>query len=144
MKKFLYFLLILIVMGISLVLLFDDTGKLVASKLMEEQVDDFLLRIHVEEGKEGIKVLHSIQYLGEEDVEVTHRTPLVSISLDYKNHDFTGSPVTKIMKQGEIYYQEEVVFPQQEKGISKLYVHAQFYCAGDEVNMEYVDELKFQ
>lgn len=144
MRKAILLFLILIIVGIGIGVWLNKTGELATTTSLMQRENDFLLHLRVEEGEKGIKVLHSIQYLGEEDIKMLHKKPLVSISLNNNEHYFTGSTVSKNMKNGAIYHQEEVVFPLQNKGMRDLYIHAQFMLDGEEVNIQHVEELHFQ
>lgn len=143
MKKVIYLLLIFIMIGIGLGLLLGKPGNLASSKSVLQETDDFLLHVRVEEEKEGIKVLHSIQYMGEGTIEMMHQEPLISVFLNDGQHQFTGESTTKKMERGAIYPQNEVIFPAQRKGTSDLHIHAQFTLDGEEINIEHVEELVF-
>ncbi len=121
----------------------DSTPRLDEEKVAEKKVDDFILHMKVERATSGVEVHHSLQYIGEQTIEVQHQTPLVSFSLHEKNHDFTGSLVSKMMRTGNIYYQESVTVPISETGESNLYVKARFLANGELVNIEHVEELMF-
>ena len=100
--------LIGIALGISLLLLmFAHEGQsgIKYEKVFSSRQDDFILHIRVEEMNKGIRILRSLQYVGKDTVEIKHQTPLISVSLQNRNHDYTGSTVKKTLKTGNIYYQ---------------------------------------
>ncbi|MFD1039045.1 hypothetical protein ACFQ3N_11690 [Virgibacillus byunsanensis] len=108
----------------------------------KKQVDDFTLHIRIEKIDDGFQVFRSIQYTGDESVEIEHQTPLVSVSLKNKNHDFTGSNVTKVLGEGNSYYpQNAKVFTSQEEGEYPIYFHARFTVNGECFEIEHVHEL---
>jgi hypothetical protein len=144
MKKVICLLLILIIVGIGTGYWLNSSDKLVTSTLLLQHADDFLVHVQVEEAKDGVKVLHSIQYVGEKEIEMLHKEPLISVSIDEAQHHFTGESTIKRMSNGAIYPQQEVVVPVDNKGVHHLYIHAQFMTDGEEVNIEHVEELTFQ
>lgn len=98
----------------------------------------------VEREKSGIEVHHSLQYIGEGAVEILHQTPLISVSLLDKNHDFTGSLIQKKLNKGNIYYQEsKILSPIDVKGECNLYVRAKFLVNNKLVNIDHVEPLMF-
>ncbi|WP_068672543.1 hypothetical protein [Oceanobacillus sp. Castelsardo] len=122
----------------------DEKGVLEKEKVIEKKVDDFVIHMKVEREKSGIEVHHSLQYLGEDTIEILHQTPLISVSLLNKNHDFTGSLVHKKMEKGNIYYQEPKTLSQiDKKGEWNLYVKAKFLVNNKLVNIEHVEPLMF-
>ncbi len=143
MKKRISGLLILIIIGIICGIWLDKSGNLVHPKSLVREVDDFLLHIRIEEAEEGIKVLRSIQYVGEGEVEIIHQTPLVSVAIE-EDHSFGGKTVSKKMKQGAIYHQEEALLPTQKKGISELSIHAKFICDNEEMDIKHIEELEIR
>lgn len=119
-------------------------AKLAKNKEVKKQLDNFILHMRVDETEEGIQVLRSLQYMGEETVEIKHQAPLISVSLSHENHDFTGSLVTKKMNSGNIYTQEKLVFAAPEKGECNLYVQARFMADDEEILIEHVEKLIFK
>ncbi|PAV28801.1 hypothetical protein CIL05_14330 [Virgibacillus profundi] len=119
-------------------------AKLAESKIAEKQVDDFILHMRVNETEKGIQVLQSIQYVGKEIVEIKHQSPLVSVSLLNRNHDYTGSTVSKALKKGDVYPGEEIIFPSPKKGECNLYLQARFNVNGEEVSIDHVEKLFFE
>lgn len=144
MKKLISLLLILILIGVACGVWLDRSGTLVYSKSLQQEADDFLLHIRIEGVDEGVKILRSIQYIGEEDVEITHQSPLISVSIADDSHSFSGESISKKMKKGTIYHQEEAVLPVQDKGIRELSIHAKFSCNKEEINIKHIEELEFQ
>ncbi|RKQ37320.1 hypothetical protein [Oceanobacillus halophilus] len=120
-----------------------EVTRLDKEKSIEKKLDDFILHMKVERGDNGIKIHHSLQYVGDESIRIEHQTPLVSISLQTKNHDFTGSMVPKYLQKGSIYYQEPVTLSTEGKGEKNLYVKAKFLADGEPVNIEHVETLRF-
>lgn len=144
MKKLISGLLILIIIGIACGIWLDKSGNLVHSKSLLREANDFLLHIRIEGAEEGIKVLRSIQYIGEGEVEIIHQPPLISVAIVDEDHSFSGKPISKKMKQGTIYHQEEALLPIQKKGISELSIHAKFICGDEEINIKHIEELEFR
>jgi hypothetical protein len=143
-KKWFIFFLILISIFMLISLYIEEEGVLEEEKVVEKKVDDFVIHMKVEREKSGIEVHHSLQYIGEGKVEILHQTPLISVSMPNKNHDFTGSLIHKKMAKGNIYYQEpKILSPIEEKGECNLYVRAKFLVNNKLVNIEHVEPLMF-
>ncbi|WP_099157890.1 hypothetical protein [Virgibacillus ndiopensis] len=122
-----------------------ENATLAANKTGSKQVDDFILHIRVERIENGIRVYRSIQYVGDESIEITHYTPLVSVSLKNKNHDFTGSPVVKKLEKGNSYHPHgSIVINSPDKGTYKLYCKARFSVDGEEMVIDHVENLIFE
>lgn len=119
-------------------------GSLTTASSASKQVDDFILHLRVEEVEEGIQVLQSLQYVGEEEIIIEHQTPLVSVSLLHNNHDFIGNSVSKVLNKGNIYPQQAVIFPSPEKGECNLYVKARFVVEGEPIIIKHVKKLLFK
>ncbi|WP_430786296.1 hypothetical protein VBD025_13425 [Virgibacillus flavescens] len=106
---------------------------------------DFIVHIRVEEIDEEIKVYRSLQYTGDETVEIEHQTPLISISLRNKNHDFTGSRVKKVMESGDSYYpQKAKLISKPQEGEYTLYCLAEFQVDGESRSIEHTENLIFE
>lgn len=144
MKRVYLIVVILLIAIISMVIPTNiDSTPLVHEKAIHKQVGDFIVYIKVEGAKDGIKVLNSLQYVGEKPIEIKHQTPLVSICLGQKNHDYTGSLVTKRLQEGSIYYQEEETLQTELEGENNLYVKARFIADGELVSIDHVEKLVF-
>ncbi|HLT54611.1 MAG TPA: hypothetical protein VK057_00705 [Bacillota bacterium] len=138
--------LIGIALGISLLLLmFAHEGQsgIKYEKVFSSRQDDFILHIRVEEMNKGIRILRSLQYVGKDTVEIKHQTPLISVSLQNRNHDYTGSTVKKTLKTGNIYYQEPVIIDVPIEKESELYVQAKFSVDDEWIYMNHVETLIF-
>ncbi|WP_188454580.1 hypothetical protein [Virgibacillus oceani] len=122
-----------------------DNATLAVNKTGSKQIDDFILHIKVEKTNNGICVYRSIQYVGDKPIEITHYTPLVSVSLNNKNHDFTGSPVTKKLEKGNSYHPHgSILVKSPGKGTYDLYSRARFSVDGEEIVIDYVENLVFE
>ncbi|KKE79003.1 hypothetical protein NSA56_17530 [Oceanobacillus caeni] len=122
----------------------EEEGVLEKEKVIEKKANDFVIHMKVEREKSGIEVHHSLQYIGEGAVEILHQTPLISVSLLDKNHDFTGSLIQKKLNKGNIYYQEsKILSPIDVKGECNLYVRAKFLVNNKLVNIDHVEPLMF-
>ncbi|ASK63670.1 hypothetical protein CFK37_16645 [Virgibacillus phasianinus] len=120
-------------------------ASLVANQMGKAKFGDFILHIRVEEVNEEIKVFRSLQYMGEDPIEIKHQTPLISISLGRRNHDFTGSNVKEEMKHGDSYYpQKAKIITIPKKGKYTLYCLASFQVEGKDKKIEHSEELIFQ
>ncbi|MFD1849223.1 hypothetical protein [Oceanobacillus bengalensis] len=122
----------------------SEAGSLITEKAQVKQVGDFILHMKVEKANNGINVFQSLQYVGEEPIEIEHQTPLISVSLGNKNHDFTGSMVSKRLEMGNIYRQEKVKLLPKVKGESDLHMKANFHVEGEKVTIEHVEKLIFE
>jgi hypothetical protein len=119
---------------------------LAENKSFSKQQGDFILHMSVIQVEEGIEVRQSIQYVGEEPVEIKHQSPLVSVSLKDKKPTFTGSMVTKKLSKGNIYYPQDPVVITEIDNIegSSLYVNARLFTDTEErITIEHVEELEF-
>lgn len=120
-------------------------ASLVASQSGSKEIENFILHIRIEEVNEEITVFRSLQYIGDGSVEIEHQTPLISISLSRKNHDFTGSTVKEVMKSGDSYYpQKAKIMKVPKKGEYILYCLAEFQVDGKIKKIEHTEELTFE
>lgn len=120
-------------------------ATLVTNQAGLKESGNFTLHIRVEEVEQGIKVYRSLQYMGKEKIEIEHQTPLISISLGHKNHDFTGSTVTEEMNYGNSYYpQKAKIIKISKKGEYTLYCLAEFRLNGKKIQIEHTEELLFE
>ncbi|MRH41854.1 hypothetical protein GH741_04100 [Aquibacillus halophilus] len=146
--KRLTLLIILMLLFISVTIYwFMDTSsaKLVEIVEIQQQKDDFIVHIRVETNDKGFQILRSLEYTGDEPITIDHRTPLISVSIIQKNHDFTGSHVNKVLNPGNIYHpQKPQSYNSLEEGDYNLYMHSQFFIDGEEVNIFAEKEISFQ
>lgn len=120
-------------------------ATLVASQAGSAELEDFILHIRVEEVDHEIKIFRSLQYMGEESIEIEHHTPLISVSLNHQNHDFTGSSVVEEMNYGDSYYpQKAKTMKLPEEGEYTLYCFAEFEVDGEEKTIEHTEKLVFE
>lgn len=147
MKKI---IVILLMIGIFLLLLIysdfrNANAKLVEDITVSKEMDDFILHIRIENTQEGIEVFRSLQYVGNEEVVVHHQSPLISVSIDHKNHDFTGSPVNRTLKSGNVYIpQDPDIFPiPRSEKMTNIYFEARFKVNGEWIVIDHVEELHF-
>ncbi|MFD1361531.1 hypothetical protein [Lentibacillus salinarum] len=111
----------------------------------EIRQEDFILHIRAERIDEGFQVFRSIQYFGDDTVEITHQTPLVSVSFKQQNHDYTGSTVAHTLKTGSSYYpQNAKTFALPKKGVYTLFCEARFSVKGEQKTITHEEELVFQ
>ncbi|WP_404452412.1 hypothetical protein LG329_18815 [Virgibacillus necropolis] len=148
MKKYKLILYIVPIAVIAILFfVWNGVGKatLVANQGGSKKIEDFILHIRVEEEDQKIKVYRSLQYIGEESIEIEHQTPLISVSLGHKNHDFTGSKVKEDMTDGDSYYpQKAKTIKIPKKGRYTLYCIARFEINGREKTIEHTEELVFE
>lgn len=147
MKRFMY-MFIIVTIGILALFYFGNdraSASLFTNKSISKRVDDFILHIYVEDGEEGFQVFRSIEYIGDDPIEINHQTPLISVSFQQKNHDFTGSNVSKTLNHGMSYYpQDELVLAKPKKGKYPIYVCARFNIKGERLIIEHEEMLEFK
>ncbi|MFC2949448.1 hypothetical protein [Virgibacillus sediminis] len=131
------------VLAVTYIFIQEEPVTLAEEKSAYKQNGEFILRIKVEGAEPDIIVHQSLQYIGEEPVEIKHRTPLVSVSLFHRNHDYTGSFMSRKMEKGDIHHQDAVAITVDEKGKQNLYIQARFRADGDEMEIDHVEELMF-
>lgn len=130
-----------------LFIVWNGSGKatLVKSQAGTKKVEDFVLHIRVEEVEGQVAVFRSLQYIGEESIEIEHQTPLISVSLNPKNHDFTGSTVKKVMRSGDSYYPQKAKRMKiSEEGEYVLYCLAKFQVNGEKKKIKHTEVLRMQ
>lgn len=116
----------------------------VNNKAWESQDDDFIVHIRVESIDKGFQVFRSIQYVGQEQIEIVHQTPLVSLSFKHKNHDYTGNTVSRVLKSGSSYHpQNPKIFEAPRKGEYTLFSESRFSVNGKEIKISHEEKLKF-
>ncbi|QKY68881.1 hypothetical protein [Lentibacillus sp. CBA3610] len=121
------------------------TAELASNKSREIQQDDFILHIRVERMNEGFQVFRAIQYVGDEQVEIKHQTPLISISFKHQNHDYTGSSVLNTLHTGNSYHpQNAKSFDSPEEGQYLLFCEARFLVNGEQMTISHQEELVFE
>ncbi|WP_085992542.1 hypothetical protein [Oceanobacillus senegalensis] len=147
MKRQLFFAFVILGVGITGYFIFHSTyGKgvtLEEEKAIDKKFEDFILHMKVEQAPRGIYVHQSLQYVGRNPIEIKHQTPLISVSLDNQNHDFTGSLVTRELHRGNIYYQDTISLPRKQRGECNLYIKARFIANGEIVDIQHVENLMF-
>lgn len=143
-RRIIFFFLVLAIFIGGWYFVTGNQGSLSAAISSSKQVEDFILHVRVEETDNGIRVLQSLQYVGKEEIVIEHQTPLVSVSFLHDNHDYTGSSVSKVLNEGNIYPQKIVSFPSPEKGECNLYVNARFNVGNERFLIEHVEELLFE
>ncbi|WP_164669221.1 hypothetical protein [Virgibacillus doumboii] len=120
-------------------------AELTTNKSGQIHKEDFTLNIRVEKIDDGFRVLRSIQYNGEGEIEIEHQTPLISVSFKHKNHDYTGSTVTKVLKAGNSYHpQDPVTFESPSGGEYTLYSESRFNVKGKEITINHEENLIFE
>ncbi len=138
-------IIVIFLAGVSYWVFARDHAKLAADKNGSKQAGDFILHIRVERVEDGVQVYRSIQYMGKEPVEVKHNTPLISVSLANKNHDYTGSPVKKVLGEGDSYHpQDTFTFKPPKKGKYNLHCQAKFTANGKDVVIDHTEKLEFK
>lgn len=108
------------------------------------QQEDFILHIRVENVDEGFQVFRALQYVGEGSVEIEHHTPLISVSFKNKNHDYTGSTVTKSLNTGISYHPQSAKrFKRPSEGTYTLFCEASFTVNDQHITIDHQQELVF-
>lgn len=106
--------------------------------------EDFVLHVRVENEEKGFRVYRSLQYVGEGEVNVVHQTPLISISFRHKNHDYTGSTVSKVLGEDSNYHPQDPKYIESpKKGEYTLYCKAKFSVDGKERKITHQEKLTF-
>ncbi|GGM20043.1 hypothetical protein GCM10011351_02350 [Paraliobacillus quinghaiensis] len=146
-KRFL--VMSLVVAGLS-VAIFYWAGGLTTTTLAEtlsikENKEAFILHMRIENSEQGFRVLHSLEYTGDEQVTIEHRTPLTSISIDARQSDFTGSTTSKTLHPGDFYRPDNTPasYDSLEAGHHDVYIHCQFFIEGEPVDIEIEKEIVF-
>ncbi|WP_163536651.1 hypothetical protein [Gracilibacillus sp. YIM 98692] len=121
------------------------TTSLVETVKIKEQYEDFIVHVRIEETTEGFQVLRSLEYIGEEEVEIKHRTPLTQVTFTKDNGTFTGSHVQNTLKPGYSYHpQQPLHMSPLNKGRHTVYIHSQFMVDGKEVNIKGQGTIVFE
>ncbi len=131
--------LIVVLLGAATVVwLRSSTATTLAEPvIINQQEGNFILHMRIENNSEGFRVLHSLEYVGEHPITITHRTPLTFLSYGVKKSDFTGSPISKELYPGDIYRTNTTskVYGSITKGDQKVYIHCQFETENDTINI---------
>lgn len=139
---------ILLVIGATTVYWLDNTTTTTLAETVstDQEEKDFILHMRIENSDDGFRILHSLEYIGEEQVTIQHRTPLISISFNTDTSDFTGSPVSKTLESGDIYRPHQSAVKQEplEKGTHTVYMTCQFYYNEEYVNIKIEKDIVFQ
>ncbi|WP_077325849.1 hypothetical protein [Virgibacillus siamensis] len=147
MKKPVSVLLVLLIImaGLFFFYLRYSNGDLTTEKATASiHKDDFVMHIRVENEEKGFRVYRSIQYVGEDEVEVIHQTPLISVSFRHKNHDYTGSTVSNVLESDSNYHpQTPKHFDSPKRGKYTLYCQAKFSVNGEEKKIIHKEKLSF-
>ncbi|RYG73998.1 hypothetical protein EU245_03785 [Lentibacillus lipolyticus] len=141
------FIPICVILFLSLYLFYGhEDAELVNEKTKEIHKGDFIMHIRVEQADEGFRVFRSVQYTGKEMVKVEHQTPLISVSFKYADHDYTGSTVSKTLRQGSSYHpQDPKMFKApDEEGKHTLYCETIFTAGGEEITIRHEETLVFE
>lgn len=122
-----------------------QSASLAETVILEGQHEDFVVHIQIEPDQDGVRVLRSLQYIGDEDITIEHRSPLTQITINTDNAVFTGSTIKKHLQQGSQYYtQEPLRIPALNKGTHVIYVHTQFKKDGEQIDIKSKGEVRFE
>ncbi|PWU69024.1 hypothetical protein [Gracilibacillus dipsosauri] len=146
-KKPLIVIILFIAIGliITIFLIRGSEASLVETVQIKEQYQDFIIHIRVEDTEDGFQVLRSLEYIGDEMVEIKHRTPLTQITIDKDNAVFTGSHRNMVLRPGNQYNPLEPLHLENlEKGSHRLYIHTQFMMEGKWINIKTEKEILFE
>lgn len=139
---------ILLVIGATTVYWLDKTTTTTLAETVstDQEEKDFILHMRIENSDDGFRILHSLEYIGEEQVTIEHRTPLISISFNTDTSDFTGSPVSKTLESGDIYrpHQSALIEEPLEAGTHTVYMTCQFYYKEEFINIKIEKDIVFQ
>ncbi|WP_010530363.1 hypothetical protein [Lentibacillus jeotgali] len=120
-------------------------AELTGNETTQIQEGDFILHIRTESVDGGFRVFRAIQYVGSESVEIKHQTPLVSVSFNHPNHDYTGKTVSNILVTGNSYHpQGPKTFDTPGKGVYTLFCETRFIADGEQKKITHQEELTFQ
>lgn len=148
LKRLLIMGLILLSLGALTVYLLEQTSTttLAETVSVDKEQDAFILHLRIENNDDGFRILHSLEYVGEEEVSIEHRTPLTYISFNNNRSNFTGSPVSKTLQAGDIYRPEVTskIYEPLEAGTHTVYIHCQFSKDNQPINIKIEKEIYFQ
>ncbi|GGJ97856.1 hypothetical protein GCM10007063_20270 [Lentibacillus kapialis] len=120
-------------------------AELTSNETSQVKKDDFILHMRIESADEGFQVFRAIQYVGDESVEIKHQTPLVSVSFNHPNHDYTGKTVSNTLTTGNSYHPQGVkTFKTPGEGVYTLFCEARFIVNGEPMKISHQEELTFQ
>ncbi|GAA0440493.1 hypothetical protein GCM10008983_16870 [Lentibacillus halophilus] len=131
---------------LSLYLVYGQVdAELVSDKTKEIHKGNFILHIRVEDVENGFQVLRSIQYMGDKPITLKHQTPLISVSFQNRNHDYTGSTISKTVHKGGSYHpQGPKIFKAPTEGEHALYSQSTFTAGGETITINHKDNLLFK
>ena len=110
---------------------------------IEESEGDFNVHITVEKTQDGFQILRSLEYRGDEGIQISHRTPLIEVMINKNNPEFTGSPVNRQLIPGSHYHpQGPLKFDDIGEGIHDIYVHAQFETADEKIDIQTTGQIE--
>lgn len=110
---------------------------------IEESEGDFIVHINVVKTEEGFQILRSLEYKGEQGIQISHRAPLIEVMINKNNPEFTGSPIEKELLPGSHYHpQGPIQFMNLDKGIHEVYVHAQFETEKETINIQTTGKIE--
>ncbi|GAA5417249.1 hypothetical protein Pryu01_02312 [Paraliobacillus ryukyuensis] len=147
-KRLLVMGVIVLCFGTITVIWLKASSELTLSKpvLIDQKEDDFILHMRIENSTEGFRILHSLEYTGQEPVTIEHRTPLTFVSFGVDKSTFTGSPVTKALQPGDIYRPNVIseTYNVLKKGVGQVYVHCQFKVGDKLMNITVNKDLNLK
>ncbi|MFB1051594.1 hypothetical protein [Paraliobacillus sp. JSM ZJ581] len=147
-KRFAIMSVIVILLGLGTIVWFrtSSTKTLAEPVVIHKQEGNFILHMRMENNTEGFRVLHSLEYVGEKPITITHRTPLTYLSFGARKSNFTGSPISKTIQPGDIYRTTPTrkVFKPLENGSNTLYIHCQFIADEEVINIKIEKNVNIQ
>ncbi|SER98185.1 hypothetical protein SAMN04487944_11469 [Gracilibacillus ureilyticus] len=146
-KKIIVTILLIACIGLLVTAFIKESMKtnLAETVKINEQYEDYIIHIRIEAVNDGFQVLRSLEYTGDEKVEIKHRNPLTAVTINKDNPVFTGSDRTMVLNPGNNYHpQEPVEFSNLPKGSHTVYIHTQFFVDGERVDIKSKGELKFE
>ncbi|KAB8138586.1 hypothetical protein F9U64_02930 [Gracilibacillus oryzae] len=148
-KKLILIMLLITCFGLIIGAFVAESMKtsLVETVNFSEQYEDYIIHIRIEalNDKEKFQVLRSLEYTGDEIVEIKHRTPLTAVTLNKENAVFTGSHRTMFLNPGNSYHpQKRMEFSNLSKGSHTIYIHTQFLLNDERIDIKSKGELRFE
>ncbi|MFC4404742.1 hypothetical protein [Gracilibacillus xinjiangensis] len=145
-KKIILSIILITCVGLLVTAFVKESMKtsLIETVKISEQYEDYIIHIRIEPTNDGFKVLRSLEYTGDERVEIKHRTPLTAVTINRNNPVFTGSHRTMVLNPGYNYPQEAIRFSNLEKGSHTVYVHTQFFIENERIDIKSEGELYFE
>ncbi|ENH97196.1 hypothetical protein J416_07142 [Gracilibacillus halophilus YIM-C55.5] len=112
---------------------------------VEKAYKDFIIHLRIEGTEDGFQVLRALEYTGDKKVSISHRTPLIEVSVGKDNGTFTGNLITKELQPSIRYYaQEPLALDSKEVGEHKVYIHAQFLFQGEWQDIKTTKTITFE